>query len=410
MRNLWGLNFDKLLVFFSQGYAPLSNFVIFKVLSDVLTVNEMGDYITVYSLAFFFTAFIGLGYSFYLYKNLASNHGLISNTWGRLVYLDLVSVICFFPLYMILAKVWVSESVSGYTIALIYIIESFIVVLITDISIVFQALQSFRVFSTIKILLSSLRLMCLLSVIFFDDKLFGYYLTSFVILALFYLVITIYTGRKYSFPRLKNQGGFRSLAEGLLFSFGNFSKNAYNDIDKIMLSNMAGSYEAGLYGVMYKIGNSIKLPLDTYLLITFPNYFKLSHRDIKYSFIFYLKKLKLYLLFAMVSVGLAFVMFMLIPYVFPKYEAGSSLLVIFSSSFLLKALYMPLADILTSSGKQAIRTKLQVLIGLINVAINIYLIKVYGMYGAMFSTILCELILLVLFALEIRKSMVQRKS
>jgi len=186
------------------------------------------------------------------------------------------------------------------------------------------------------------------------------------------------------------------IKDGIYYSIGLSSQGIYNDIDKIILGKFSGTYSTGIYGFSYKILDVIFVPLKALLTVSFPKFMKIGVENPQKLNNLLLKQISIsygYLLFISVSV------YLIIPYIinyFFKEKYGDSILIIY---YLFPILFMRItnyliADYITGTGNQKIRSYIQMFVAALNFIVSIVLIKKYGVNGAIAASYISEIVML----------------
>nr|WP_255551561.1 polysaccharide biosynthesis C-terminal domain-containing protein [Sporosarcina sp. E16_8] len=86
-----------------------------------------------------------------------------------------------------------------------------------------------------------------------------------------------------------------------------------------------------------------------------------------------------------------------------KYQESILIVKLLLPIVILRGIHYVFADALTGAGYQRDRSIIQLFVAMINFTLNIILIKVYGVYGAILSSVLSDLIMTVLIIYTIKK-------
>jgi len=99
----------------------------------------------------------------------------------------------------------------------------------------------------------------------------------------------------------------------------------------------------------------------------------------------------------------------LVPLLGEAYAESVPLLRVLAVVILIRCLHYLPADVLTGMGHQGLRTVIQVAVLVANVALNLWLIPRFGVWGAAWATIICEtalaVALWVALAVSVRRSL-----
>ena len=190
--------------------------------------------------------------------------------------------------------------------------------------------------------------------------------------------------------------------EGLYFSVGLSAENIYNDIDKTMLARMATLDAVGIYAAAYRIIDISLIPVRSLLSASYPGFFRAGQEGIGGA-IRYMRRL------LPKSAGYSFLAFFcltagapVVPHIFGSQYARTVEAIRWLALLpLLKTVHFFLANTLTSSGYQGLRTLIQGAVAAFNVLINLWIIPRYSWRGAAWSSVASDALLALSFYLVI---------
>jgi len=208
------------------------------------------------------------------------------------------------------------------------------------------------------------------------------------------LVVAFITTTRVGLYRARTPISTRDLREGLLFSTALAAQNVYNDIDKAMLGRLVSATSAGIYSAAYRIIDMAYAPIRSVAAATYPLFFKEGKDGLTAALKITRRILWVVLGYAIVgSVGV-YLAAPLCPLILgDDYVEAVQFIQWMSALIVLRALSFLAADTLTGSGHQTYRTSVQVGMAVANVAMNFYLLPLYGVGGAVISTLVCEALL-----------------
>uniref|UniRef100_A9A6X7 Polysaccharide biosynthesis protein n=1 Tax=Methanococcus maripaludis (strain C6 / ATCC BAA-1332) TaxID=444158 RepID=A9A6X7_METM6 len=172
----------------------------------------------------------------------------------------------------------------------------------------------------------------------------------------------------------------------------------YMQSDILMISMMAGTAAVGGYAAM------VALIFGLYLIpVSFHNYYlpKITskyHEGLEKELTSLIKEFRNLVLFSMTPISL--IMFFgsehLINLIYgSKYIESSNILTIMSLVLLIHSFSVVYGALITASGNQKIRSRIQSAVALLNIVLNIFIIPIYGPMGAAMTTFLSEIILFI---------------
>jgi len=187
--------------------------------------------------------------------------------------------------------------------------------------------------------------------------------------------------------------------EGLSFATSTSASGTYTEIDKTLLIRFTDAHITGFYAAGFRVVLFAAIPLVAFLAAVSPKFFIEGNSSPRAAFAF-AKRIMPYTLGLglTASVGLWFVA-PLIPVVIGSDFSETPMVVRWIALYvLIQAFQYPLADALTASGLQTIRTVGQIAGVAVNIGLNLWLIPVYDWRGAAFSALITQLCLLMFFA------------
>ena len=263
----------------------------------------------------------------------------------------------------------------------------------------FQSLNKFNKLSIALLLQSLPVLLSTLFVILTKANVFAYSIVflffTIIIVFIFILFFRLNYLFNINFNIYKNLKFFKS---SHVFFISTFMSYIYMQSDILMLSFLKGYKEVARYSVITTIIMSIYLfPTILY------NYYLPKLTETFKNISIYKKFLKTYLITNFIIVFTIFTVFILFAkeiLVFLYTEKYIDSLNIFKALlfvFFFHGIVFVFASILTSTGNQRLRSKVQVLAAFTNIALNLIFIPLYGAEGAAFTTAITEVIIFSLY-------------
>jgi O-antigen/teichoic acid export membrane protein len=195
---------------------------------------------------------------------------------------------------------------------------------------------------------------------------------------------------KLALHRLRGEG-----SEGFYFSFSLSAQTVYNDIDKTMMARLSTLDAAGIYAAAYRLIDVAFIPVRALLNAAYPGFFRAGAGGIQASMNYgqrLLRKILPYSLFAFAALMIGAP---IVPHILGRdYANVTEALRWLALLPLLKTLHYFIADSLTGSGHQGLRTSIQTGIAVFNIMINLWIIPRYGWRGAAWSSLASDGLLL----------------
>ncbi len=211
-------------------------------------------------------------------------------------------------------------------------------------------------------------------------------LTIFLISALYssyYLYKNQYITFDFDFAKIKEL--FNFLFPLSFYVVGLFIMGT---IDKLFLANLISLEAAGIYAIAITMTIIINIIFDAALKAWEPYLFELLNSD-KYSDkIEVVKGTYLYSLFVLVFM---FVYILFVPYLFnfminEKFNEALLYIPILIVAYSFEGLRKPITELLSHLNKVKTVGAITILAAIINIVLNMFLIKIYGIYGAAYAT------------------------
>lgn len=190
---------------------------------------------------------------------------------------------------------------------------------------------------------------------------------------------------------------------GFYFAVGLASQSGYMEIDKAMLVRLASSEISGIYAAAYRFINVAFLPLNALLSALYPKFFQQGIKGSQASATLAYRVLPWTISYGLLVSLLLWLIAPIIPQLLGSdYSESVEILRWLALILLLHSFYFPLADSLTGSGLQEIRTQGQLGTLIINVILNAVLIPPFGWLGAVIATLTAQTFLLIFLLKRMR--------
>jgi O-antigen/teichoic acid export membrane protein len=374
--------------------------VYFIVIARALGTDGLGAFIGVVSLVAILAPFSSVGSGNLLIKHVAVCPGRFNACWGNALVVTVASALLLTLLTLLLAR-WVlpTDSIPLMLVLAVALADLLFARLLDVSSQAFQAYERIQGTAQLQALLSLLRLvgaaMLLKSghEITAADWAMVYMLASAAAGTVGIVAVSVRLGK----PVLCLDMVFRDLRLGLFFAVSQCAQNAYNHLDKTMLVSMGSLHAAGVYGAAHRILDVAFAPVRSLLWAAYVRFFQHGADGIHGSLGF-ARKLVLFGAGYGVLTAMAVVLAApLVPWVLDnEYAETVAALQWLALLPLLKVFHFFAADTLTGAGFQGQRTAAQVLTTAVSVALNLWLIPLFGWLGAAWSTLISQAFLAML--------------
>ena len=368
----------------------------FVILARTLGAENYGSFVGVTSLASLLFPFIGLGVDNILVKEVSLNRKVFSSYWGNTLLILIVNSILLISILVLIAPLIFPDNVSSLTIALLLVADLFGLGLLEASNRAFRAVDLVQKTAQLVVLNTAGKLIAVLSLVTFFKNInyqsalginlwaFLYFFSSIVISSCAFLAVSKIAGKPtFNLSRIKSD-----INQGIYFSIGTSANNINNNIDKTMLASLATLEATGIYGSAYRFINIGGVPILALFNATYPRFFQEGARGIRNCFSFAKKLLPVLLGYGIVSFTAYQVFSPLIPKILgAEYQDAISTLRWLAILPMMTALQWLAADTLTGSGYQKIRSTVQIVAAILNVLLNVWLIPLYGLHGAIWATL-----------------------
>ena len=179
----------------------------------------------------------------------------------------------------------------------------------------------------------------------------------------------------------------------------------YYSIDLVMLTKLVGNYANGIYNATYKLIAVLNLFYSVYTAVIFPVMSKFFKNDKKLLIISYEKSIK-YLMLAIIPIatGTVFYSLDIIQLIYGhEYDAAASVLSILIWTVCLLFISGASNTLLNASHKEVTVTKIYAIAAVFNVILNFIMIPYFSYDGAAVTTVLSDILIVVLQTYVIRK-------
>jgi O-antigen/teichoic acid export membrane protein len=209
----------------------------------------------------------------------------------------------------------------------------------------------------------------------------------------------VYKGGKFwGRPRVQLASLREDISEGIFFSISTSATSIYNDVDKIMLGRLSDFVSTGIYSAAYRIIDVSMTPVRSLVSAAYPQFFKRGVGGMRATYP-YAKSLiyKSSLYGAAISTGVWLFAPILPSLLGRQYIAAVPALRWLALIPFLRCFHVFLADSLSGAGFQRTRTMIQVIVGLVNVGLNLVILPRYSWRGAAWTSLACDSMLVVVF-------------
>jgi O-antigen/teichoic acid export membrane protein len=383
---------NALWIFTGQGvnfFLQASSFVL---VTHLLGVTEYGVFSGAYALIGLAMPYSTLGAGMLFMRYVSADRSQAGLYWGNTLLVT-TAVSLLIAILFSLAGPAITHTRSHWIFVLLAIANCLFNQVAALASMVFQTFEKMQYTSILGILATLVRFLVLLIMLAGLHKATAVqWSLGFLIASGVSALVSFVWVRRETGPIMFNLRLIRRRAvEGIGFSFAGTTENAYNDIDKTMLSHYGLNRENGFYSFAYRIVDLATSPIIAIDAAVLPLFFQRSREDM-------LRTIRLAFrsagLAAIAGVVIALGILVLAPavlYFVPKGFAGA-LVALRWLCWLptLRGIHRLTGGALTGSGRQSLRTVSQLTVAGMNFLLNLWWIPAYGWIGAAWASVAAD--------------------
>lgn len=347
-----------------------------------------------------------LGISAHIVRHVATDNDSAPKYLGNIipfkVILGVINLIVT-PIILVLLKL------DPYTIfiTLLFTIEIIFKSYTNSLFGVFQAFEKGKCQGIGNILMNTSTFLFILISIYADLGLAGISI-SYILANLLSFIYTYYVlNRHIARPKYELDWEFckKITLLSLPFAVTGILYTIYYSIDLVMLTKLVGSYANGIYNATYKLISVLTLFYSVYTAVIFPVMSKFFKNDKKLLIISYEKSIKyLMLVIIPIATGTVFYSLDIIQLIYGhQYDQASSVLSILIWTVCLLFISGASNTLLNASHKETTVTKIYAIAAVFNIILNLIMIPYFSYNGAAITTVLSEVLIVVLQTYVIRK-------
>lgn len=393
-------------LFVSQIIAGVCAFIWTVLIARYLGVSDYG----IMNFAISFTGIISimmdLGISTHIVRHIATDFDSAPKYLGNAI--PLKSVFSFFTFFLaLIALILMKCNELTIQITLLFAIERIFSSMIALFNGSLQAVEEGKYQAIGNILLNSILLIFMVLSIVGDFGLYGitlaYVLANFIVVIFQYLLVK----KRLSKPKFEFDREFckKLTLYSIPFALTSFFGTIIYSADMIMLTNMVGSYENGIYSAAYKLISVLTLFYGVYSAVVFPvmsRFFKNEKNLLVTSF----------------EKSLKYLMLIMIPICFSTMIYSTDIVILFFGrefaptgpvlSLLMWTVSLAYMDgvclnVLNASHKEKYVTFTFLIATIFNISLNLIFIPKYSYNGAATTTILSDILITVIYIFLIYK-------
>ncbi|AMK15569.1 flippase [Methanobrevibacter olleyae] len=372
-----------------------------------LGVNDYG----ILSFAISFTVLLGMGtdigMSTYTTRKLSQDKSKTQKFINNLIPFKIILSLVIFILTALILFLWGYNKLT-IEVALIISIETIFICMIKFIGGVFQAYENQKINSIGEIITSVLLLLFTLLIVVLDLGLVAVALSYALAYLAFLIYMVLNMNRSFGIPKFEFDLSFwKDIAiKSIPFGLSIFFYTVYFSIDVVMIKFLSGNYATGIYNAAYKIVSVFVAFYVIYQYVIFPLMSKLYAENTNLLKVSFEQSFKYSLLILLpINIGV----YLYSPYIInliysSKYALASPAMQILIWTVVFLFINGVATSLLNSIGKELSVTKIYLVTAIFNIILNYLTIPIWSYIGASITTVLSEILILVLMLCSISKT------
>lgn len=390
----------------SQIITSILAFVWTIMIARYLGVSDYGIFGFAVSLSTMFAILGEVGISAHIVRSISTDNDNAACYLGNAIPLKVgLSGLYFIVIFIVLLLMGQSQLVIYIT--LLYAIETTLKSFTALFNGAVQAFEKQKYMAFSNILLAILSFALILTAIYLNTGLNG--ITWAYVLA--NVVTLLYTGyvllKHITIPKFQFNYSIwkKLLIWGVPFALTSIFYNIYYSIDIVMLTQMVGDFATGIYNATYKLINVLTLFYTIYTAVFFPIMSKQYKKGGSLLTLSFEKSTKfLSMITIPIAVACLFYSNDIIHFIYGhQYDQAGVVLQILIWTVCFLFINGAASTALNASHKEYSVTKIYLVAAIFNVILNLFLIPKYSYIGASISTVLSEVLILILALITLNK-------
>jgi O-antigen/teichoic acid export membrane protein len=376
----------------------------FVMIARVLGPSQYGAFVGVAVLIGVLSPFAMLGTGNLMIQNVARDRTTFRASWGNALCVTGILSGLLLTIILLTSRFLLSREIPLLLVVLVGFADLFLAGVVTLAGQAYQAFEQLHRTSRLNVVVTATRAAAALFLVVFvrhpDARIWSVFYFLSTAVAAVYAFDCVQRNLGSPVPALDLLRP--QIREGFYFSFSLSSQSIYNNIDKPMLARFSTLDAVGIYATAYRLIDLAFQPVGALLASTYSRFFQHGARGLEGTTVFAKRLLPFSVTYGIFAgVGLVAAAPILPRILGENYATAVEALRWLSPLVLLKSIHYFLADSLTGAGFQGHRTGVQLLIGVQNVLLNLWLIPAYGWRGAAWSSLESDGMLAVGLALTI---------
>lgn len=273
---------------------------------------------------------------------------------------------------------------------------------------VFQAHENLKPSSIGLIITNATLVILTILVIYFDLGLLAIAISYAFVYLIYFVYLYHYTIKDFGFPKYEFDLAFwkKTLIKSLPFGLTMIFYSLYFSIDVVMIYWLSNDYATGLYNSAFKIISVFTAFYVIYQYVIYPLMSKLYAEDTNLLKVSFEQSFKYSLLILLpISIGVYFYSPYLIGLIYSnQYALASPAMQILIWTVVFLFINGVATSLLNSIGKEVSVTKIYLIAAIFNIVLNYITIPIWSYIGASITTVLSEILILILMMHSISKT------
>lgn len=393
-------------LFISRILSGICGFIWTVLLTRYLGVNDYG----IMSFAISFTGILAitmdLGISTHIIRHIATDFDSAPRYLGNAIPLKSVFSFLTFLLTLILLIIMHCDELT-IQITLLFTIQTIFSSFTGLFNGSLQAVEEGKYQAIGNILLTILLLIFILLSIIGDFGLYGitisYFIANFVVVIFQYITVEKILSR----PKFEFDLEFckKITLYSIPFALTSFFSIILYSVDMVMLTNMVGNYENGIYSAAYKLISFLTLFYGVYSSVIFPVMSRFYKNEKNLLVVSFEKSIK-YLMLIMIPISFVTILYsndIVVLFFGQEFSPTSSVLSILICTVPISFINGVCLNLLNSAHEEKYVTLTFLIATIFNVVTNFFIIPRYSYDGAAFTNILSDILIVILYFYSIHK-------
>jgi O-antigen/teichoic acid export membrane protein len=386
-----------------QGLQLGSQFAYFVIIAHVLGPRGYGTFVACTALILTMSPFSPWGTGHVMVKYSVRDTRVLPAYFGNALLVTIASGLALILLALLIRPIVLPPSVSARMVVTIGLADLVCTQVTTVCGLAFQALERLRRSAQVLAMSAGLRLIAAI-VLASTTATPMRWASLYAIAALAAACVGVLeVSWCCGCPQVRFSLLIPSVREGFNFATVEAAQMVYTGIDKTMLARLSSVEAAAIYAVAYRFIEAAMLPIRALAAAAYPEFFRQGMNGVTATYQFARQILRRSVAYGIVVTIALFLAAGLIPSIMGAGYADSAAALRWLCVLpVIKSVHAFLTDVLTGANHQWQRSSTQILVAVLNVVLNLWLIRAFSWRGAAWSSVLTDVALMLALYLIIR--------